>query len=387
MVTLEALRARKGDALLLRRDTDDSRALIVIDGGASGVFKSSLKPRLDAIRSAIPHDDGELPSLPIDMVIVSHIDDDHIAGLLDLTDHLIDQPNAGNFDYKIDVIWHNSFDAIAKDAAAALASVGGGVDTASIDEMMTDLDVSAEGALVAASVPQGRRLAANARRLGIASNSPWSGPIVLDQTLGGIVIADGIRATVLCPRAEQLRQLELASAKVKEADKAVAAAFVDTEVTNLSSIVILIEADGKTMLLTGDARGDHVLEGAREMGLLSDAAPTMHVDVLKVPHHGSNRSNDTLLFDAFPAEHYVISGSGEHGNPDVDTVKALIESRSKLPGTFTLYLTYMPEEYLPFRGKPYPVDDLRAILQRAIDDGVLTVITPQADELGVVVMP
>lgn len=387
MVTLEALQARKGDALLLRREAGDSSALIIIDGGAAGVFRLSLQPRLDALRRELQSDDPEPPSLRVDLMIVSHIDDDHIAGLLELTDHLIDQPQVGNLDYKIRVIWHNSFEAIAQGAAAGLASVTGDANTASIDNTMTELNLSTEGALVVVSIPQGRRLADNARRLDIASNVPWKGPIVADTSLRDLQIAEGVKATVLCPNAEQIRQLEMASAKVKGADKATAAAFVDEEVTNLSSIVVLVESDGKTMLLTGDARGDHILDGAREMGIISDLNPTRQVDVLKVPHHGSNRSNGTALFDTFPADHYVISGNGEHGNPDPETVRALIASRRRLPGHFTLYLTYAPEDYRPFRGKPYPVDDLRAVLQDATDDGVLSVVTPMGNERGVLVAP
>ena len=45
------------------------------------------------------------------------------------------------------------------------------------------------------------------------------------------------------------------------------------------------------MLLTGDARGDDVLAGLREAGLLRRSP--LHVDVLKLPHHGSDRNVET----------------------------------------------------------------------------------------------
>src|SRR4051812_10815212 len=45
--------------------------------------------------------------LPVDVVMVSHVDDDHIQGLLDLTKEQRGQP-----DLPLDVtsLWHNSFD-------------------------------------------------------------------------------------------------------------------------------------------------------------------------------------------------------------------------------------------------------------------------------------
>jgi len=46
------------------------------------------------------------------------------------------------------------------------------------------------------------------------------------------------------------------------------AAYVDKSVPNLSSLVVLAKAGGKTMLLTGDARGDKILEGLELVGAL-----------------------------------------------------------------------------------------------------------------------
>jgi hypothetical protein len=41
----------------------------------------------------------------------------------------------------------------------------------------------------------------------------------------------------------------------------------------------------------------------------------MHVDILKGPHHGSNRNVERIFFKRITADHYVFSGNGEHGNP------------------------------------------------------------------------
>src|SRR5687767_11431169 len=78
--TLEALQAKHGDALLLHYGPPKSPKLIVIDGGPSGVYKAALKPRLDELKAS--RSPGA--RLPIRMVMVSHLDDDHINGVLAL---------------------------------------------------------------------------------------------------------------------------------------------------------------------------------------------------------------------------------------------------------------------------------------------------------------
>ena len=49
------------------------------------------------------------------------------------------------------------------------------------------------------------------------------------------------------------------------------------------------------MLLTGDARGDKILEGMELAGLLEKDGKR-HVDILKVPHHGSDNNMETIFF-------------------------------------------------------------------------------------------
>ena len=51
------------------------------------------------------------------------------------------------------------------------------------------------------------------------------------------------------------------------------------------------------------------------MGVLRTGG-TMHVDLLKVPHHGSANNLDDDFFERITADHYVFSGDGEHGNPE-----------------------------------------------------------------------
>jgi hypothetical protein len=136
---------------------------------------------------------------------------------------------------------------------------------------------------------------------------------------------------------------------LKKKDKAkgtagLLAAFTDSSVANLSSLVVLAEVGKKRILLTGDARGDKVLEGLELAGLLkADGKSTMHVDVFKVPHHGSDRNADPILFRRVTADHYVFSGDGEHGNPERATLQMLLDERGE-DDDYTIHLTYPIDE-------------------------------------------
>ena len=106
------------------------------------------------------------------------------------------------------------------------------------------------------------------------------------------------------------------------------AAYVDKSVPNLSSIVVLAEVGGKTMLLTGDARGDKILKGSSWWPVESRAA-RCNVDLLKVPHHGSANNLDNDFFERIIAKHYVFSGDGEHGNPERESLEMLLDARGR----------------------------------------------------------
>ena len=106
---LEVVPAMKGDCLLLHHGTGDDPKLVLIDGGPGGVYAKSLKPRLDRIREERISGGhiGESDPLHIDLVIVSHVDDDHINGIIALFEDIADAAP-----FSVGRLWHNSFDSL-----------------------------------------------------------------------------------------------------------------------------------------------------------------------------------------------------------------------------------------------------------------------------------
>jgi hypothetical protein len=95
------------------------------------------------------------------------------------------------------------------------------------------------------------------------------------------------------------------------------------------------------MLLTGDARGDKILAGLELVKAMKKGGK-LHVDLLKVPHHGSSNNLETNFFERITADHYVFSGDGEHGNPERESLEMLLDARKKAP--FHAHLTYPIDE-------------------------------------------
>jgi hypothetical protein len=333
--SLDVRRARKGDCLLLHFGSRDEPGLIVIDGGPRGVYAAHLKPRLQQIRAAR----GLAPEEPlgVDLLMISHVDDDHIGGILDLTREMLEDRSAHRppllrvFDF-----WHNSFDSIIgnrpdeltaafRSHFGAASTTGGLPADATIDVDDEDLDEETIRASlkVLASIEQGFRLRGDAETVGFPLNLEFDGKLIMARKGSeALEIAPGLSFTVAGPMAAELEKLQKKhEAWLKNLKKegksppAALAAYVDRSVPNLSSVVVLAEAGDKRMLLTGDARGDKILKGLELVGVLRTGG-TMHVDLLKVPHHGSANNLDDDFFERITADHYVFSGDGEHGNPE-----------------------------------------------------------------------
>ncbi len=340
--TLEALPARYGDCLMLHFGTKAKPGLVLIDGGPSQVWTPFLKPRLDALRTARGN------NFRIDLLMLSHIDDDHLIGIIDFTTAWKTAKAAGQaWPFPVSECWHNSFERIAGSddlsavTASVLASTGGApVDSADLTGLGLGDDKEARAALkVLASVGKGAKLRADIAALGIKKNTGFD-KLVKAGTGPQVPYALGpkLRLHVVGPLEDQLTALQRKFAEeLPKGPGASLAAYADDSVPNLSSIAAVASYEGKSILLTGDARGDYLLEGLEAEGLLTGGK--LHVDILKLPHHGSDRNVEEDFFRDITADHYVASADGTYGNPDRAALEMLIAARPKT-ARYTIHLTY-----------------------------------------------
>ncbi len=376
MLVLEALRAKFGDSLLLHYGDATDPKLIVIDGGPPGVWNETLRPRLEALRA----ERALAPEQPleIELMMVSHIDADHISGLIEMLQEQKDlRDNKKPLTYRIKRFWFNSFDDVIGKAADASLDAGASL-TASVGEV-----IAAANSVEAASVGQGRALRDLIEAFSLSGNKPLGGGMATLNAKNNPATIAGMKLTVVGPSQENLDALqkewdkELKSILKKEKPKTDAAAFIDNSVPNLSSIIVLAEFDGKRILLTGDGRGDHTLQGLEKAGFMQPGG-TIDVDILKMPHHGSVRDIDTPYFTRIKTPHYVISADGKFDNPDLPTLKLLSEARKD--DDFTIHLTNPTDQFV----KPDVGKNIQAFWDQEKQGGrKYTVMQRKANETSV----
>jgi len=348
MFELHVLQAEYGDCLIVKFGKPTQPQYILIDGGPEGVYQDHLSNELRAISSA----GGKL-----ELAILSHIDTDHITGLLDLMAEL-EQQKANNAPrtIAIDGLWHNSFsntldrdNTLEPQVRALLAGAAARIMT-STERVILGID-------------DGDKLRRQALSLPIQLNQDFpNGVVSLNSAPNAITFGD-LSLRVVGPTEDNLAALRkewLAWLNQHQNDVLTgtirAAAMADQSKPNLSSIVILAEAEEKRLLLTGDGRGDHLLDGLQQAGQL-DRKGQIHVDVLKLSHHGSDRDVTKAFFKKVTADVYLASANGRDGNPDLATLIWLVEAAKEQGRKVTIVVTnetnsteklaqeYPPDEY------------------------------------------
>src|SRR4051812_45115243 len=341
LFSLEAVQALHGDSLLVHFGTAASPELMVVDGGPGSVYLEHLKPRLLELKQARVTDPKR--PLPIRLMMISHIDDDHINGILALLRDLDELRGHAPLPFQISDFWFNSFDdLVGKEAPslavpAAGARHNGNVETAAVGAVMNFGDeVSLTTRLVLASVVQGREVRNLLKKLAIPANRAFGGKLATTESIPHPPLAH-LAISVVGPSKKRKDDLNRKWDKeLVRTGLAKTASYVDNSVENLSSLVVLVESGSHSMLLTGDARGDDVLAGLRELGRLKGSTP-LPLDVLKIPHHGSIRDLDEDFLQLLPATHYVVSANGKYDNPDLEAMKML--TRIRQDDGFTIHLT------------------------------------------------
>ena len=362
---LTIFQAGKGDCLLLSASDGTN---VLVDGGMHDAYKAHVAPALGAMHSS---------RRKIDLLYVSHIDEDHISGILELFKdelawRIVDyQRRNGNRDVrppdrprppKVGHIWHNAFheqaDANAGEVEELLAAEAPALEASARRDLRKQAPFHRE---LAASIRQGIELSQriNSEHLKIKLNHHFDGKLALVRDDQRPIQMRGFTLTVIGPFREDLdvlrkkwnqwvkankRKIEdlkrelrresqgLATTEIESLHEPLRAAAEglgkrsDVTPPNLASLMLLAEADGRTVLLTGDGHATDIVKGLRQAGRL-DAQGRMHFDVMKVQHHGAKANITSAFAREITADCYVFCGDGEHGNPEPDVVREIIDAR------------------------------------------------------------
>lgn len=270
-ISISMIRSGKGDCIHLRFVGDSGKAHnIIIDSGptaTAGAFRSLISSICSVGES-------------LDMLIITHYDDDHIGGILKTGDP--------------------GFNKIAFNAYIG------------------------EPELPELSARQNQRL------FHILPSAKVCSPLLA----GDILELDGGRIVVYAPTE---KMLSAAKKKMKEADANLAGisdwnqsldelmiseySAVDTSVSNQASIVFTFELGNKRFLFCGDAWPENI--------------PGGHYDMVKLPHHGSIRNISEEWLLKLETDSFLICADGTK-HPNKQTIAKLIRRF----GRITIYSNY-----------------------------------------------
>lgn len=301
---IKFLQAFNGDSILVSfKDTKGKNRNILIDGGTPKTYQRFLKPELEVLSE----------SEYIDLLIVTHIDDDHIGGIKELYQDT-------KFDRSfIKEVWFNSGNLLSdyfKEDRDKTREVNIIMDDQT--DMSVDQGITLENSLI--------------------KEGKWKQTLIKFSEKPFLFY--GSRITILSPSDIGLKKLH--KKWETEIDKKVNMSnehddfsipiselierkfTQDKAVPNGSSIALLFENTSGNVLLLGDSHPSVVIDSLKKLGY-SDQNK-LKVGVVKVSHHASKGNTKKELLSLIECEKYVISTDGNmHGLPDKESIARIIE--------------------------------------------------------------
>jgi ribonuclease BN (tRNA processing enzyme) len=318
VIKLHVVQAEFGDCFILESKLSNESTIMLIDGGPYQTFKNHLKPTIQKL----------LLNRKIDLMILSHIDNDHIIGLLDLLVEIKNQRESGTKELvKISRMWHNSFKnlLLLPDEPKKLLS------NIFQDQGLIKRNNILES-LIMKGYQQGTDLTELAKSLRISINQSFGEVIEVEDNVRSTRL-NNINLHILGPTEKNLKKLRKEwndwFTKKQQTGKTASGLIqiLDKSIPNLASIMFLAEIKNRKVLFTGDGLGQDIADILSKNAML-DQSDKFYVDVLKVPHHGSDRNTSLEFFNTVNAKYYIISANGRDDNPSLNTLKWIIESEN-----------------------------------------------------------
>ncbi|MCQ2994249.1 MBL fold metallo-hydrolase [Pseudomonas syringae] len=308
-LTVRVLEAGHGDCILISHHDGACAYNVLIDGGTLTTFyinpqkriPGQLKIALDGIIQA-----GEF----IDLLILTHIDNDHIAGLIKAFQV------EGYLSKLTKKLWFNSSRSITDYFLA---------------NAIPENDLAIESPDVATSAKQG-----NTFEELIASLDIWDRQIIQagERRVEGPCVFQ-----ILSPTEEDLRKLLCIWPKEETStytagkrrytyapleDILLKDKFVpEDSITNKSSIAFILTIDQQLFLFLGDAAEYAITESLEALGYSEDKP--LALQLFKVSHHGSKKNTSNELLKLVTCENFVISTNGDnHGHPDREVLAKIL---------------------------------------------------------------
>lgn len=306
---LHALPAGNGDALVVEYGTAASTRRVLVDGGVS-----KTAPTVEEFLG---------PDAALELLVVTHIDNDHIAGVV----KVIESAHPP----KPKEVWYNGYRHLPESGLEAMGPVEGERLTRLIEShgYAWNRSFHDKAVAVSAAMPKNLVLEGGLACTVLSPGLPQLKILRQKSTWTQVVQQGGLDPKVKVLKEPPLPGLERLGA-INIDVLADAKTTADTAPANGSSIALLLEFAGRRCLLAGDAHPDVLISSVDE---IFGAGKPLDVNVFKLPHHGSKANVTTELIRRVPARTYLFStdGSGNQRHPDDAAVARVIKYGPRSP--------------------------------------------------------
>lgn len=352
MLRIEMLPAAQGDCLWVEYGTAPNTRVVIIDGGVRATA-TTLRNRI-----ARACKERDVETLDVELIVVTHIDNDHILGIIELLKDPSSRVRAKD-------IWFNGRPQLAglpplppgwkrkKKRSPQHDDLLGNDDDTGITPLTTPADLlgPAEGDELSKLLGAGT----------LPWNQCWTGSAVMvseQGTLPVVTLDGGLNLTLLGPNLARLHDLcavwsdVLGGAEDEETEVHPEWSPVDLlgrgdkwppvwnegekpdpSVTNGSSIMMLAEYDAHALLLTGDAHASDISDA---LDRLRNDRPTLtsplQLAAFKLSHHGSDKNLTQVLLEKIDCDRYLVSTDGtSHRHPDQQALLRILRYSKRDP--------------------------------------------------------
>src|SRR5262245_38456169 len=331
---IEMGKALHGDCLFVEWGGANGKHRMLIDGGPIGAY-DALATRIEAFGA----DERQF-----ELIVLSHVDTDHVEGLV----RLFAEP-ATQWPFQVKDVWFNGWRHMDE------------------EDILGGRQGEFFSALLQHRLPPG------------AWNGAFAGAVVVPSSgpLPVVSLAGGMKLTLLSPTRPKLDKMreawrkdlkatgikpgdidaawqELRTQKkylpdeglLSSSDSSIATILkrqfkADQAAANGASIAFLAEQAAGSCLFLADAHPDTVRSSLKRL-LEERGVKRLSVDAVKVAHHGSKNNTDEELVSLIDSPRFLLSTSGaQFKHPDEEAIARVIDGAGGRP--LTLYFNYLSE--------------------------------------------
>jgi beta-lactamase superfamily II metal-dependent hydrolase len=342
---LKILKAHHGDAIIIETyDFEKNKFIILIDGGPNQTFKTALVPQLAKYKK-------------IDLIILTHIDHDHIGGLLQyfLSSH--------GKKHQIDKLLINSPNLKKVRSNGTQISMGEGMELEKLIfekypniEVISNITSDNEMNL---NLPKGiniKILSPNDKaRDELISNWP---EIDLKKNDNIQVSSEQIISKYFDIDFTELAKKEVPEKKIKR------------DFANASSIAFALKTNDFHGLFLGDSHASIVTESI----ISKYSAIPVKYDIVKLSHHGSKYNISNEFLDTIQSEKFIIStngGQGKSKHPDRQTIAKVVCHKNMQDGKNLFYFNYPLSTIERKTGKLFKPEEVKLFNYQEINEIIL----------------